>query len=531
MIRFVAILLILASLLAAAGELGGLLLPTLSWPFTAAREMEFLGWGGFADSALTPSGRFLWFGWLVVAAVLALGLRLLLLPRGRGRLSPGMQRRWQRFRSIRRGYFSFLAMIALCLLAALDQGIVGKRALFVEHEGRWYFPAFTRAIIPGAEFGLEGDHAEAEADYRLLAAHAGEPGFPTRVAMPPIPFDPTVDEAPRPVERLIGQNGLLYRQGEGTPFNGQASRLFDGLAERQHLRYRFRQGRPDGMVQGWNRAGDEVYSARYEQGRLVSEHYSGPGSAAEFLNQTPEAFDLIHYHPAPPMAGGHLLGTNSQGADILAYLFGGLQVNVKAALFYLPVVYGIGLTIGMLMGYFGGAFDLGVQRLIEILAQIPFLFVIMILSDMVPIQYKGLLLIVALLSLFGWTSMSYLLRTATMKEKQRDYIAAARVMGASTARILFVHILPNQLAIVVTLIPFSVSAVILALASLDYLGFGLPDTYASWGRLLNDGLANLSSPWIVTSGFGALALVLLLVTFTGEAVREAFDPRKFTIYK
>ena len=102
---------------------------------------------------------------------------------------------------------------------------------------------------------------------------------------------------------------------------------------------------------------------------------------------------------------------------------------------------------------------------------------------------------------------------------------------ASTSRILFVHILPNLVAILVTLVPFSVSALILALASLDYLGFGLPDTYASWGRLLNDGLADLSASWVVTSAFSALVITLLLVTFIGEAVREAFDPKKFTTYK
>ena len=103
--------------------------------------------------------------------------------------------------------------------------------------------------------------------------------------------------------------------------------------------------------------------------------------------------------------------------------------------------------------------------------------------------------------------------------------------GASTSRILFVHILPNLVAILVTLVPFSVSALILALASLDYLGFGLPDTYASWGRLLNDGLADLSASWVVTSAFSALVITLLLVTFIGEAIREAFDPKKFTTYK
>jgi microcin C transport system permease protein len=226
-----------------------------------------------------------------------------------------------------------------------------------------------------------------------------------------------------------------------------------------------------------------------------------------------------------------LLGTNTQGADILAYLYGGLQVNIKAAIFYLPLVYLIGISFGMLMGYFGGKFDITVQRLIEIFSQVPFLFIIMIISDMVPLNMKGMFLIVGLLIMFGWMGMTYQLRTSTMKEKSRDYVSAARVLGASTSRILFIHILPNLVAILVTLVPFSVSALILALASLDYLGFGLPDNYASWGRLLNDGLSNLSAPWVVTAAFTALVVILLLVTFIGEAVREAFDPKKFTTYK
>ena len=204
---------------------------------------------------------------------------------------------------------------------------------------------------------------------------------------------------------------------------------------------------------------------------------------------------------------------------------------MKAAIFYLPIVYFIGITFGMMMGYFGGMFDLGMQRLIEIFSQVPFLFIIMIISDMVPLHMKGMFLIISLLIMFGWMSMTYQLRTSTMKEKARDYVAAARVVGASTNRILFVHILPNLVAILVTLVPFSVSALILALASLDNLGFGLPDTYASWGRLLNDGLADLSASWVVTSAFSALVITLLLVTFIGEAVREAFDPKKFTTYK
>ena len=183
------------------------------------------------------------------------------------------------------------------------------------------------------------------------------------------------------------------------------------------------------------------------------------------------------------------------------------------------------------MGYFGGRFDLVTQRFIEILSQLPFLFVVMIVSDLVPLELRGLFLILSLLAMFGWMHMTYLVRTATMKEKTRDYVAAAKVMGAGTVHILWQHILPNLRGIVVTLVPFSVAGVILSLASLDYLGFGLPDTYASWGRLLNDGLSKLSSPWVVSSAFVALVGTLLLVTFIGESIREACDPRRHSYYE
>ena len=152
-------------------------------------------------------------------------------------------------------------------------------------------------------------------------------------------------------------------------------------------------------------------------------------------------------------------------------------------------------------------------------------------SDFVPLELRGLFLILSLLAMFGWMHMTYLVRAATLKEKTRDYVAAAKVMGAGTAHILLRHILPNLRGIVVTLVPFSVAALILSLASLDYLGFGLPDTYASWGRLLNDGLSKLSSPWVVSSAFVALVGTLLIVTFIGESVREATDPRRHTYYE
>ena len=186
------------------------------------------------------------------------------------------------------------------------------------------------------------------------------------------------------------------------------------------------------------------------------------------------------------------------------------------------------------MGFLGGTFDIVVQRIIEVFSNIPFLFVVMISSTAVPARMKdtaGLWIILFILLLFGWMGMTYLMRTAALKEKARDYIAASRVIGASTPRILFRHLLPNSIAILVTLIPFSVSSLVLSLTSLDYLGFGLPVKYATWGQLLRDGVDNLSAPWLVSTAFFCLLGLLLLITFVGEAVREAFDPKKFTYYR
>jgi microcin C transport system permease protein len=275
-----------------------------------------------------------------------------------------------------------------------------------------------------------------------------------------------------------------------------------------------------------------VYSAEYKAGVLVSERYNGEGTKEAFLAWESSDLRAVKYHPAPPIPEeGNWLGTTSQGYDVLAYLYGGLQVNFKAALIYLPIVYCIGITIGMMMGFFGGWFDLVAQRVIEVLSNMPFLFIVIILSSMVPEKFKGLPIILTILIAFGWMGMTFLMRTAAYRDKERDYISAAKVLGAGTPRILFRHLLPNTVAIIVTLVPFTMSGLVFSLTSLDYLGFGLPPEYATWGRLLNDGLSNLSAPWLVTSTFVVLVGLLVVITFIGEAVREAFDPKKFTFYR
>ena len=521
--RLLAILLILAALAGSAAELHGYILPSISWFFSTSRDMAVL-------RCELPNGEpFYYFGWLGMLLLLFLGIWLLRRPKAR--LNSEAAIRWIRFRRIKRGYFAYLLLLGLMILAGLDFCLVGNRALAVEYQGKWSFPAFSRAIITGDNYGLSGAAADAETDYRHLASTVGQPGAPSRLIMPPIPYAPTKDTTNYPREALVYRNGILYQPNGIHPYDGQAYRLYpSGVLQ---LRLRYRDGLIDGQVQGWNEQRQSVYNAQYSRSQLLQDKYQGSAAQKEaFITQSsPEQSWIMHYHPSPPLVGNHLLGTTSQGADLVAYLYGGLQVNIKAVLIYIPIIYSIGLSMGMLMGYWGGKFDLITQRLIEIISQLPFIFVVMVLADFLPASMRGMLLMLVLIAAFGWIHMTYVVRSATLREKQRDYIAAARIMGASPWRIITRHILPNLNPIIVTLLPFSIASIILSLTSLDYLGFGLPDSYATWGRLLNDGLGKLSSPWMVSAAFGALVFTLLLVSLIGEAIREAFDPRKHSYYE
>ncbi len=508
--------------LAAMGERMGLALPTARWFFTVSREVPFLKMAG--------SG-FPWFGWLCTALMIFGGLTLMVRSFTSGPRNPITARRVKRFREIKRGYYSLVILIVLGGIAMLDQAVVGKRALAVNCEGKWLFPAFMPRDLKNKDFGITDATAEAPADYRKLKRLWKETKG-NRVIMPLIPYDPTGDTlAPRSVA-LTERGGIYYEGRSKKPYFGLIAKYYDLAEGKMHTRYTMRKGKLTGAADGWDATGKSVYSAEYRDGKAISERYTGDDEKENFLTTEISDFRAVKYHPAPPIPEeGNWLGTTSQGYDVLAYLYGGLQVNFKAALLYLPIVYLIGITFGMMMGYFGGWFDIISQRLIEIFSNVPFLFIVIIFSSMVPEKFKGLPIILTILVIFGWMGISYLMRTAAYRDKERDYIAAAKVLGAGTPRILFRHLLPNTISIIVTLVPFTMSGLVSSLTSLDYLGFGLPPEYATWGRLLNDGLSNLSAPWLVTSTFIALVALLVIITFIGEAIREAFDPKKFTYYR
>ena len=274
------------------------------------------------------------------------------------------------------------------------------------------------------------------------------------------------------------------------------------------------------MVYNWN---DGV---RYPEPSM------GLELAAEFEEIETTDLYAMTFAPLPPSwENRHFLGTDSRGWDVLAQLYGGLQVVMQAAVIYLIVTYAIGLTIGCIMGYFGGVVDITLQRFIEILANVPFLYVVIIIADRIGRDRITLVTILLVICIFSWIGTTYYLRTATYREKAKDYVSAARLLGASPLRVIFRHVLPNTISIVVTLLPFSVAAIITSLTALDFIGFGLPEQYPSWGRLLSDGVTYVDKPWIVSSVFVGMVAVLLLITFVGEAIREAFDPKKFTTYR
>jgi len=230
----------------------------------------------------------------------------------------------------------------------------------------------------------------------------------------------------------------------------------------------------------------------------------------------------------PSKSRKHYLGTDTTGRDIVARFVYGLRIALVFSFILTFLNYSTGIIIGCLMGYIGGRFDLILQRLIEIWSNVPFLYVVIIISSIVAPNFSTLLIILAL---FGWMSMTWQMRTTTYQEKSKEYIIAAKSLGASHWRIIFKYILPNSISLIITFLPFSLAGGITALTSLDYLGFGLPAPTPSWGELLKQGIEHLEFPWIILTVILGLIFILMMITFIGESIREAIDPKKHILYK
>jgi microcin C transport system permease protein len=226
--------------------------------------------------------------------------------------------------------------------------------------------------------------------------------------------------------------------------------------------------------------------------------------------------------PAPPSAD-NWLGTDEQGRDVLARLIYGFRLSLAFGLILATVSTAIGIAAGAVQGYFGGLTDLLFQRFIEIWSGLPQLFILIIVSSIVV---PGFFTLMAVLLLFSWTGLVGVVRAEFLRARNFDYVRAARALGMGDVAIMVRHVLPNALVAAVTFLPFILSGSIAALTSLDFLGLGLPPGSASLGELLRQGKEQLQAPWLGITGFVAVTALLTLLIFVGEAVRDAFDPRK-----
>lgn len=338
----------------------------------------------------------------------------------RFRLNPVNQRRWQKFRSNKRGFWSLCFFISIFLLCSGAEFIANDRPLIISYNNQYYFPIFHRYAET-----VFGGEMETEADYR----------------------DPYVAD-------LIRKNGWL---------------VFPPI---------------------------------------------------------PFRYDTINYNlpsPAPSAPdAANWLGTDDQGRDVMSRIIYGFRVSVIFGVLLAISSSMIGIAAGAVQGYYGGMTDLIAQRLIEIWSSMPRLFLLIILSSVVTPTFWWLMFIMLL---FNWMALVGVVRAEFLRGRNLEYVKAAKALGLSDIRIMFRHILPNAMVASITFMPFLLTSFITQLTALDFLGFGLPPGSPSLGELLSQGKNNLQAPWLGISAFVVLSVMLSLLVFIGEAIRDAFDPR------
>jgi ABC-type microcin C transport system permease subunit YejE len=449
-------------------------------------------------------------------------------------LDPITRRRFARFRQIRRGYYSFLILMAAIVLSVFAPFLAESRALLVIYQGRVFFPTFQyltmatfRQPSPPGWTGsdLDTDYNRLQREWQVervlynressragrgaAALAALEMKYPNRgnyVIMPMIPWDPY-------------QSDFWYNE----ILNDVQTLLTAGnLAGAERLA---RQDRLDELA-------DVIQSGAINQilkdpkrspsGDLTGLARSGTMSSLNGLARVPPT--------GPDMRRGHYFGTDSQGRDVASRLLYGFRISIFFALFLTISGQVIGTIIGSLQGYLAGGFDIVSQRVIEVLISIPFLYVVIILAALIVPNFWTLLLIMAV---FQWIAITFYMRTEMYREKTKEYCLAAKSYGASHMRIVFRHLLPNCLTPLVTFTPFAIVASIFALTGLDYLGYGLPAPTPSWGEMIDEALRpeNRDKLWLTFAPFGAITITLVLVVFIGESVREAFDPKRYAKYE
>jgi len=439
------------------------------------------------------------------------------------------QKRLKRFKSIKRGYYSLIAIVTFYILSLLAPIWINNKPLIIcfinekwdqgenfidtnnnnnwddtevfEDEYHYFFPAFWDLIdfIPGIRYPVyESTYFNQNTnnvlvDFRLLNKTCETENNGSYVIMPLYPYHPHED--------LKDHLDEIYTDLNNNNKYDHAEKFIDE--------------NKNGIWDGGEKFIDENKNRIWDDGE-------------PFIDQNDDGKWNQNNPPTKPdgFGGRHLLGTDNTGRDLFARVIDGFKVSITFAIICTFLSYSIGILIGGTLGYFGKYIDLFGVRIMEIFSALPFLFIIMILSGF--IQPNLFILASILVFLSGWIGISYFIRGEFYREKAKDYVSAAVSMGASNSRVMFKHILPNALTPIITFAPFAIIGYIGTLNMLDLLGYGLQPPAASWGEILKQALENLDNWHMLIFPIIAMTITLFMITFIGEAIREAFDPKVYS---
>ncbi len=432
-----------------------------------------------------------------------------------------LQKRIKRFKSIKRGYYSLIAIVLFYFLSILSPLWINNKPLIIRYandtydlnenyidnneNGKWdngeffedeynyFFPAFWDLIdfIPGLNYPIyeskyfNQNINKFEVDFRLLDKTIKQKNLKLNSELDLNKYENTWEASINSIKNFIIMPIYPYHPHED---------LKDKL--------------------------DEIYEDKNNNRKYdLGEPFIDENGDKKWNENNP---------PTKPggFSGRHLLGTDNTGRDVFARVVDGFKISITFAVICTFLSYFIGITIGGTLGYFGGKVDLFGVRIMEIFSAMPFLFIMMILSGFMQPNLFVLASILVFLS--GWIGISYFIRGEFYREKAKDYVSAAVSMGASNKQVMFKHILPNALTPVITFAPFAIIGYIGTLNMLDVLGYGLQPPAASWGEILKQALENLDNWHMLVFPIIAMTITLFMITFIGEAVREAFDPKVYS---
>ncbi len=408
------------------------------------------------------------------------------------RISPDLKDKFRKFRKNKRSYYSLMVLLVLFAMTLPAELVFNDRPLMMSVEGKWFFPVFKDYTYKDLGGSLDTPVASYKSDFfnEFLAGKEPHVHVDVLYQTDEVDYDPDEIPSPEVLEQTEAAQALVT----------------------------YTQGKPLDSWMVWPLV-RHSYESSYTSDLLPVQRLANPFEHTEDGKIVSGA-----------MAEGHYLGTDDFGKDVLARLVYGFRLSVGFGVGVALVGTVLGCMIGGLQGYFGGLTDLLGQRVTEIWGAIPRLLLLMLLMDSLASQgemslFKSVALLFVVINLTSWMGMSAHMRAQFLQARNLDYVRAAKALGVSDRAIMSRHILPNSIVPIITFLPFSVSGSILALVGLDFLGFGLKYPAPSLGDMLAQGQQYLHAWWILTPTFVVLCLLMILLTFVGDGIRNAFDPR------